>query len=177
MSIIEPLNQINRNTYDTYNTNTNSTKSDINYKQESSSNSTELEKDEYIKSENSTDSTKELYHLSTLNTSAHSALQVTTQEEHTANNIFSQESNNSTRADIEIANYDPNDLSFGVTFADKNSKILPTINNDLASDKITSTSETSTKIHTDSDGTRFLVIQTIVGEQTFEKSIKLSENL
>lgn len=79
--------------------------------------------------------------------------------------------------DVEIVDYNPNDISLGITFADKNSDTLPTIHKNTDKDKNLTTSETTTRIHTDTNGTRFLVIRTTVGEQTFEKSIKLTENL
>lgn len=81
------------------------------------------------------------------------------------------------------AAYDPNDKSFGISYADKNSKIIPTINgsssesSSSSAPNIMDTTRSETMIHTDTDGTRFLVVRTTVGEQTFEKSIKLSETL
>jgi hypothetical protein len=73
--------------------------------------------------------------------------------------------------------YNPNDTSLSITFADKNTKTIPTVDIDKTKTNSLDNTQTSTAIHTDVNGTRFLVVSTTVGNQTFEKSIKLSENL
>jgi hypothetical protein len=113
-----------------------------------SQNLKEQEKDEYIKAPTKKDSTKELYNLLKTKTPI-----------------------------IDHNGYNANDISLGITFADRNSNILPTINTINSKDENVTTSDTDTSIHTTLDGTRFLVVETSVGEQTFEKSIKLNETL
>lgn len=148
MNTIKPINQFNSNLYNAYNKSTSSNSDNNNSDLDFSQNLKEQETDEYIKTPTTKDTAKELYNLFKIKEPV-------------------------TNSD----GYNANDISLGITFADRNSNILPTINNINSGDDSVTISDTNTSIHTTLDGTRFLVVQTNVGEQTFEKNIKLNETL